>query len=327
MNKMNFELQLFADPLTKSTTVTSSETLTGGGKLTPEQADKFLMTLQDETPFLQKIQYYKMNAPQRYIELLGIGKRLIRKATEDTAPTNQDKPTHSRRELKTVETILPIDISYSYLEDNIEGDKAEDVLIGAFTKQFGNDTIDLGFNGDEASTDTTYADFFKINDGWLKIARGETNVKTVDPSAYDNSAKGKMPSDLMKAMLAKMPEKYKTDKIVFVCSPNFKDEYVDEISKRSTALGDKALTEGGEVKYKGRTLMSVPCLGDGDVMLTDPLNLAYGVQREISIEWERVPRKRRIEYTITARTDYEFADIEAMVVTKVTEVTPSGDGK
>lgn len=304
------------NPLEKNT-ITSGDTLKGGGKLTPEQADKFLMTLKDETPFLQKVQYYKMTAPQRYIELLGIGKRLIRKATEDTDPTNQATPTHSRRELKTVETILPVDISYSYLEDNIEGDKAEDVLIGAFTKQFGNDTIDLGFNGDEASTDTTYADFLKINNGWLKIARGETNVKSVDPTSYDNSAKGKMPSDLMKAMLAQMPEKYKTDKIVFVCSPNFKDEYVDEISKRSTALGDKALTEGGEVKYKGRTLMPVPCLNDGDLILTDPLNLAYGIQRDISIEWERVPRKRRIEYTITARTDYEFADIEAMVVTKV----------
>lgn len=324
MNKMDFDLQLFAekDPLKKST-ITSGETLSGGGKLLPEQSEKFLMTLQDETPFLKKVQFLKMNAPQRYIELLVIGKRLIRKGTEDKEPTNQATPTHSRRELRTVETILPVDISYSYLEDNIQGDKAEDVLIGAFTKQFGNDTIDLGFNGDESDTSAD-KEFLSINDGWLKIARKEAKTHKVDASAYDYSGKGKMPSDLMKAMLKEMPEKFKTNEIVFLCSPNFRDEYIDEISKRVTALGDKALTEGGEVKYKGYKLEPVPCLSDSDVMLVHPINLAYGVQRDISIEWTRVPRKRRIEYTITARTDYEFAEVDAIVVTeaKAAEVTP-----
>lgn len=324
MNKINFDLQLFADDPLQKSTITSGDTLSGGGKLTPEQSDKFLMTLQDETLFLKEIQMIKMNSPQSYIEILGIGKRLIRKATEDTAPTNTATPNHSRRELKTVETILPVDITYSYLEDNIEGDKAEDVLIGAFTKQFGNDTIDLGFNGDEEDTTSADKDFLSINNGWLKIARKTTEAKKIDASFYDYSGKGKMPSDLMKAMLKEMPEKYKTDKIVFLCSPNFRDEYIDEISKRSTGLGDKALTEGGEIKYKGYTLKPIPCLSDGDVMLTHPLNIAYGVQRDISIEWTRVPRKRRIEYTITARTDYEFAEIEAIVVTEAreAEVTP-----
>lgn len=319
MNKIQFDLQLFADDPLQKSTITSGETLSGGGKLNPEQSDKFLMTLQDESPFLREVQFIKMTSPQSYIEILGIGKRLIRKGTEDTAPTNSATPTHSRRTLTTVETILPVDITYSYLEDNIQGDKAEDVLIGAFTKQFGNDTVDLGFNGDEDDTTSADKDFISINNGWLKIARKESATQKIDASSYDYSAKGKMPSDLMKAMLKKMPEKFKTDKIVFLCSPNFRDEYIDEISKRSTGLGDKALTEGGEVKYKGYALKPLPCLADGDVILTHPQNIAYGVQRDISIEWTRVPRKRRIEYTITARTDYEFAEIEAVVVTEAIE--------
>ena len=57
-------------PLNKASGVTSGTTLAGGGKLTPEQSDKFITTVVENSTFLKKVQHYKMASPERYIEML-----------------------------------------------------------------------------------------------------------------------------------------------------------------------------------------------------------------------------------------------------------------
>ena len=283
-------------PLNKASGVTSGTTLAGGGKLTPEQSDKFITTVVENSTFLKKVQHYKMASPERYIEMLNIGKRMLRKAGEGEEPASSASISTARRKLSTVVIILPIDISYSFLEDNIEKTKAEQTILDAIAKQFANDT-----KSDE---------FIKINNGWLALSRADSKTNKVDLTAVTDS-----PMKIMKAMLDAMPEKFKTKDIEFVCSSEFKDAYIEELTSRNTALGDKALTEAADIRYKGYLLNPRPYLSMYDIMLANPLNIAYGVQRDISIEFVKNPRKRMIEYTITARTDYEYAVAEAIVVT------------
>ena len=293
-------------PLNKASGVTSGTTLAGGGKLTPEQSDKFITTVVENSTFLKKVQHYKMASHERYIEMLNIGKRMLRKAGEGEEPASSASISTARRKLSTVEIILPIDISYSFLEDNIEKTKAEQTILDAIAKQFANDTEDLGWNGDDTKSD----EFIKINNGWLALSRADSKTNKVDLTAVTDS-----PMKIMKAMLDAMPEKFKTKDIEFVCSSEFKDAYIEELTSRNTALGDKALTEAADIRYKGYLLNPRPYLSMYDIMLANPLNIAYGVQRDISIEFVKNPRKRMIEYTITARTDYEYAVAEAIVVT------------
>ena len=157
-------------PLNKASGVTSGTTLAGGGKLTPEQSDKFITTVVENSTFLKKVQHYKMASPERYIEMLNIGKRMLRKAGEGEEPASSASISTARRKLSTVEIILPIDISYSFLEDNIEKTKAEQTILDAIAKQFANDTEDLGWNGDDTKSD----EFIKINNGWLALSRADS---------------------------------------------------------------------------------------------------------------------------------------------------------
>ena len=214
-----------------------------------------------------------MASPERYIEMLNIGKRMLRKAGEGEEPASSASISTARRKLSTVEIILPIDISYSFLEDNIEKTKAEQTILDAIAKQFANDTEDLGWNGDDTKSD----EFIKINNGWLALSRADSKTNKVDLTAVTDS-----PMKIMKAMLDAMPEKFKTKDIEFVCSSEFKDAYIEELTSRNTALGDKALTEAADIRYKGYLLNPRPYLSMYDIMLANPLNIAYGVQRDIS---------------------------------------------
>ena len=104
----------------------------------------------------------------------------------------------------------------------------------------------------------------------MAISRADSKTNKVDLTAVTDS-----PMKIMKAMLDAMPEKFKTKDIEFVCSSEFKDAYIEELTSRNTALGDKALTEAADIRYKGYLLNPRPYLSMYDIMLANPLNIAY----------------------------------------------------
>ena len=70
--------------------MTSADTLTGAGKgglLSPEQAKTFISYMTDNTALLQDTRLETMAAPEKQLDFLLIGSRLIRKATEASSPT------------------------------------------------------------------------------------------------------------------------------------------------------------------------------------------------------------------------------------------------
>ncbi len=65
--------------------MTSGESLTGAGKgglLNPEQARRFISYMTDNTGLLKDTRLEQMAAPEKQLDFLLIGSRLIRKATE-----------------------------------------------------------------------------------------------------------------------------------------------------------------------------------------------------------------------------------------------------
>lgn len=288
--------------------------LATGGKLNPEQADKFIDLMMEASRLLSKVQLRRMNSPTAYVETLGIGSRLIRTAQEGTAPTETATVNTAKKTLTTVETILPVDITFSFLEDNIERAKAEDHIMGLFAKQFALDTEDLAINGDTADNGAS-KDFLNINNGWLKILKDSTAAHKVNSNAIDGT-EGKTYTDLFKAMLAALPDKYKWDLsgLLYLVSPSIDSAYRDELSKRGTNLGDLYLTENKNTKYKGIEVFPISFMPAKTVLLCNPLNLAYGIQRDITVAKTRNERRRVMEYTITARTDFEVAIDDAVVL-------------
>jgi len=308
-----------------------SSVIASAGKLNPEQADAFIDFVVKEQVALSMARVRRMTAPQALIEELAVSARKLRKATEGTAPSLADAVSAKRRELSTVEVIWAEDITLTFLEDNIERRGAENHIARLLATQFGNDLADLGWKGDEGlaatitdsngdglddTTGLTQADhnFLRTNNGWLKIAGS-------DPAAhgYDAASATKV-SDIFKAMLKLLPDKYRGLELVFFVPPETADAYANELANRGTNLGDTVMVQGvPTLRYFGYKVVADPYLRkEGNLsrraILTIPDNLVFGIQRDITIDAQWQPRKRVVEYTITARNDYEFANADAVVL-------------
>jgi hypothetical protein len=210
------------------------------------------------------------------------------------------------RTLTTIETIFPFDISKKFLEQNIEGQAAENKIRTMAAKAYGNDLLDLAINGDETQSGDT---FIGINDGWIDIMENDSDVNDCDISGLTSW------KDIFKKMLKTMPEKWlEAEGLAFLVKKSDELDYRDELSNRETALGDRYVAEKPVVTFGGYPVIPVPYWQSRKPVLTPIKNLKIGIGRDISIEYENVPRKRVYEYTITSKQDAEYAISEAIVL-------------
>jgi len=276
--------------------------LTGAGKgghLNPQQAKKFISYMTDETAFLKDIRLEQMSAPEKQLDFLLIGSRLIRKAAEATPPSELAEIDTRRKELRSTKMRLAADITTEFGEDNIEGASAKDKVMRELAMQFGNDVADLALNGDTAATGTD-ASFLNIGDGFIKQAKASTEAHKVDIGSSQDY-KGV----IFPAMLGAMPNKFKRDKsnMRIYCSTNVADAYIDQLALRETAMGDSILVNGTLMKFKGYPVHPIEYIPDDVLFFTHRLNFATGIQREMKIYNEFNKRKDLTEFTMYLRFD------------------------
>lgn len=165
--------------------VIQTSDLAAAGRLNPEQADRFIDYVIDQSVmFKDGIRVRRMNADRADLDKLAVGTRVIRKATEGTAPTDLVGITASKRQLVVTEIILPADVTFTFMEDNIEREDFEDHLMRMFGIQLANDLEDLAIVGDTASADP----FINIETGWIKIAKTGAFAKDFERTRRRTSA-------------------------------------------------------------------------------------------------------------------------------------------
>lgn len=288
-----------------------TSTIATYGKLNPEQSDKFIDYMVDNSPFMKDIQTIKMSGPEYDLDFIGVSSRIIRKGQEATAPTNQAGVTTLTKRLTSTEIILPQDISFSFLEDNIERGNAEDHIAKLLATQFGNDVCDLAINGDTTASGDD-EDFLKIGDGFIKKAKASLAVHV-----FDTNASVDYKGVVFGGMLDKLPNKHKVNlgELRYYVSPNVASAYIEQLTTRQTAWADELLQTGKLPQYKGVTIFPVQYWPDDCIILTPRKNLATGVQRYFTFDRERNPRKRIIEFTMTSRiAPAEIVCDDALVV-------------
>jgi hypothetical protein len=285
--------------------------IASAGKLNAEQAAKFISLTVAQTALNDFVKTYTMTTPTRDLDNFLLASRQMRKPVEDTEYTTGISATFNKRTLTPIEWIYPANVSYDFIEDNIEREDFEDSLMAAITLAVGNDLEDLNLNGDTDSNN----DFLSQNDGWIKIAKAaghvyDTNGVTAPEGGYYYT------DTVFPAMVAAMPNKWKGDysKLAILLSPSDCEDYTNEGTPRQTVLGDKVLTENFIPPYKGIKVKPVPSMPDGTHLLTMRENLARGIRRDIQIEQERKPRSRRLEITVTGRQDAEIEIVDAIVI-------------
>jgi len=301
-----------------------------GGLMAPEDADYFIALVEKENAFLGRIGVETMSKETKRIDTLGLDSRVLRAGVEGEAPSEVVGIKTGRRTLEAKEVILPYDITYDWLEENIEREGAEEKVNSLFATQFGNDLLDLAINGDEdlaeTITDTSPADgyddttglsqndhtFLRLNNGWLKIMANDDDTHAVTYAAENADD---FLGTIFPAMLAAMPNKWKADptQLAFLVSGSDAHKYRMQLAGRETGLGDASILERKTLYYAGIEVIPVPFWPDGKPVLTRQKNLKVGIRRDMRSERQVQSRKRLVEYTITGKVDANYA-VSDMIV-------------
>ncbi len=189
--------------------ITSAGTLQiegAGGLLSPEQSKKFISYMVDNSAIMKDIRVETMHAPEKQLDLMLVGSRLLRKPTEATALSDLTGITTRRKELRSVKVGLTADISTDFLEDNIEGTDAKERIAKELAMQFGNDLTDLFINGDTDAVGDD-ASFLTIGDGIVKQAKTSTATHK-----YDLTGQSDYQGVIFPGMLSLMPNQFKRDR-------------------------------------------------------------------------------------------------------------------
>lgn len=258
MNQNHKIIKKAADTITTSV-VTS-------GLLQPYQAKEFLKQTFDATPLMGAIRHEFRTEKSGQIDKIGIGRRLLRRKTENKDDGYRAKPQFGQIEYQTVAVRLPWEITEETLRENIEGQNFETVVTDLMTTQIGVDTEDLLINGDEQTptSDPDY-DFLSLNNGIKKLITNGGHIVDVSGSID-------MEMEMFYKTVASMPNKFNNGKLRWLMSPTRAQQW-------ELFLLNKVINNGGvvpETLYKSPVAipsMVVPGLSDDVVILIDPLNI------------------------------------------------------
>lgn len=283
--------------------------LTGGsngGYLNPEQADKFLLDIQDTPTLLHDIRVVPMNAPIRIIEGIGFGTRILKKATSATALGSADRsaPTTSKVTLTTQEVIAEVRIPYDVLEDNIERGGFEDTMMKMIVERSSVDLEELLVMG---NTSSGADDYLKMFNGAIAMDASPTTVIGPDSAISKN---------IFKQAILQMPTKYITNRpaMRMYISHNNETNYRDMVADRQTGHGDDTLQGNNPLWVFGCPIVPVINMPEQNLVFVNPQNLIMGIQRDIMIEMDRHITERVIVIVLTMRIAIQVERADALVV-------------
>ena len=220
------------------------------GLLNPEQSRKFIQQTFDATNLGPLVRHEMRTAKTGEVDKIGIGRRILRKKTENTDDGYRADVSTSSIEYATTAVRLPWEITEETLRENIEGQNFETITTNLMTTQLGIDLEDLYLNGDEdageakafSATDTYAAgDIVTYSGGLYRFIAahaagawsgidveeigedGDTDflklndgwIKQISNGGHvlDASSKGTMTLDTMYDAMQLLPNKYNNGKL------------------------------------------------------------------------------------------------------------------
>jgi hypothetical protein len=252
--------------LIEKATITT-ESLAAGGLLNPEQSDKFLDYVIDETSLKGYSRIVKFKASQKYIDKINVHGRVAVPKEEAVDPGVRRGISSSRLVLEHREIMVPFEISDILKEENIEEDAIQDRIIKMMATRCANDTEELNLGGNtvgpaaleneiyEGGSTSLYIKdtLLSMYNGYLKLAAGGHVV---------DAAGEVISSGLISRALNAMPNKFKKNRgqLKFFMSPEHEQAYREKVSTRATQSGDAALSATGNIPAFGVELVPVGLL-------------------------------------------------------------------
>jgi len=296
--------------------------LASGGLMQPEEQNRFIRIMTEDTNFLSDVRLVGMNRPKMNINKLDLATRALRVANQGTissplsgeegtralARTDRVKVTTSKVELSTYEVIAEVNLPYEVLEDNIEGGEInntmfQETVLTKLAERVRIDIEDVMLNGDTDSLDT----FLAERDGAIKLAT--SNIVNHGGAPID--------AVLFNDMIQAIPDKFKRlmPRYKFYAAHNKVIQYMMQVAQRQTGLGDSVLVGGASANFApfGVPLRGAAQMPSDKVLLLDPNNMIFGVQRNMRLEYDTDIRERALILVLTMRFDFKYEQ-EDMVV-------------
>ena len=321
--------------LLRKADITIAELQTNGGVLNPEQGAAFIRKLIKQPTLIRVCRVVEMISPIRKINKIGFGTRILRAATSGQAlPQNaanglstglggRAQPTTEQIELQTKEQIAEVRIPYDVMEDNIERATTaqnelpntgpaglRQTIIDLIAERAALDMEELGLLASLTYTNPADPDdqaYLSQFAGWLNVAETAGNV-------YD-AAGGSISKAIFKQGLKTMPSQYQRNKAALnhFVSVNNETEYRDTLADRGTPLGDQ-MTQGTSPTFAyGSPVVPVALMPENAGLYTDPLNLIFGIQRQVSMEFDKDITARVYIIVLTARIAFQIEESQAIV--------------
>lgn len=326
-----------SDTLLKKVVDTVNVGEANGGILNPEQSDRFIDYMWDESALMREVREIRMRADTVDIDKANVGRRLARKATEGVDTGENAQVTFSKVSVTTTKIRLDWELTHEALEDNIEGMGLADHVAQMMATQFGNDLEDLAINGDTTSSDPLLKSF----DGYRKISKG----RGYWVQAPTTATAGGLDLPTFNKALKTLPRKWLARKsdLRFYTSAGLVQDFLTStgLQGRETAIGDEIIYDsqgrmvsgsGGElnlrpygVPVRELPLQSEQFAANGDdpdaapspsygyVELTFPNNRILGIKREVKVLREYVAKKDTWEFTAYVRVGVQLDNEDAYV--------------
>lgn len=312
--------------LLRKADLTLTDLQTNGGYLPADEGARFVRRLIKDATLLRQIRVVEMNSPVRKINRIGFSKRILRRAQSATALTaaQRSKPDTDQLTMTTKEQIAEVRLPYDVLEDSIERAEAANnepsntgpgglrqTLIDLIAERAAVDLEELALLGDTAYTNAGDLDdqaYIAQMDGFLKRA-------TVGGHVIDAANAVPTKAIFREAMKA-MPDPYLRNRggMRHFVSTDAEIDYRDTLADRGTGLGDSMTTGSAAAYAYGVPVQAIEMMPDARGLFTNPLNLIMGIQRQVSMEFDRDITSRVYIIVLTVRLDFSVEDVDATVV-------------
>jgi len=214
-------------------------------------------------------------------------------------------PEYSTIVLESSKLVLPWAITEEFLEDNPEKGAAEQRIATIMAVQAANDLEDLSLNGDEVGSVDA---LLRANDGYL-LQAANGNV---------SAALGAFTTNTFETILRSLPTKYRRNvrQLKFLVHPDVWMDYVQSIAARQGNMADQYLAGlVGDPTYGGVPIMASPFMPIDQVLLSNPDNMIFGVERDMkmrkTMDGQNAIYNDERYYALHIRCDFKIQNVEA----------------
>lgn len=266
-------------------------------ELSPEESDRFIDCIVDESKMDEYARVIKMNRPQKDIDAIGFGEGRFLVPSDAMNESKYKKQfSHNRINLDTEESMGALAVFDSDLEDvaHIENpNQYKKHLMSIVTRKIANELEEVYYMGDTHGVNDFCDDDLRGRyDGWRYIINhsqqgdayynevcGAANIleactcSGVSGCSLDFDIPGKIAEQQTTApynwefkyhkMLKTMPSKYKNqglDKFVFLNSDLVTQDYFEALSARSTGIGDNIFLGKMTPQYGRVPIVDIPLM-------------------------------------------------------------------